>query len=57
MRSIAMPRRSHQTESLERLNKAFGPGEGHAVVGADGQRQASLAEEPFKGRDGRVFAR
>src|SRR5437763_903280 len=28
MRSIAMPRRSHQTESLERLNKALGLAKG-----------------------------
>ena len=56
MRSIAMPSRSHQTESLERLNEAIGAGEGHAVVGADGQRQAALAEQPLEGGEGRVFA-
>ena len=28
MRSMAMPRRSHQTESLERLNKALGLAKG-----------------------------
>jgi hypothetical protein len=56
MRSIAMPRRSHQTESFERLNNALGPCEGHAIVGADGKRQAAFVEQPLEGRAGEVFA-
>ena len=56
MRSMAMPSRSHQTESLERLNKAIRAGEGDAVVGADGLRQAALAEKLLEGGDGEVFA-
>src|SRR3954469_15932022 len=55
MRSIAMPRRSPHTESLE-IEQASGTGEGHAVVGADRERQASLTEQSFGGRAGEGFA-
>jgi len=48
MRSMAMPSLSHQTESLERLNRALGLGEGDAVVGADGTRQAALGKSDWK---------
>ena len=47
MRSIAMPRRSHQTESLKRLNKALGLAEGHAIVAADGPLILFLVSSKF----------
>ena len=56
MRSMAMPSLSHQTESLERLKRAFGAGEGNTVVGADGSGQSALTEEAFEGGDGEVFS-
>jgi len=57
MRSIAMPRRSHQTASLESLNKAFGLAKGTPLPERMASGKTSLAEEPIKGRDSRVFAR
>ena len=56
MRSMAMPSLSHQTESLERLKRRVRAGEGDAVVGADGLRQAALLEELLEGGDGEVLA-
>jgi hypothetical protein len=56
MRSIAMPSLSHHTDSFERLNKALGTGKGHSIVGADGEWQAAIAEQPLKGCNGRLLA-
>ena len=56
MRSMATPRRNHQTDSLERLNKALGLAKGDAVVGSDGGGQATLEEELLEGGDGHIFA-
>src|SRR5690349_17791765 len=56
MRSMAMPSRSHQVESLERLKRALGGSEGNAVVGADGLWQSALTQEAFEGGDGEVFS-
>ena len=42
---------------LGEIEQGVGTGEGHAVVGADGERQAALAEQPLEGGDGGVFAR
>src|SRR6266852_5960839 len=53
MRSMLMPRRSHHTESFERLNSPLG--KRNAVVGADGLRQAAFLEKPLKGPESRVF--
>jgi hypothetical protein len=41
---------------LGEIEQGIGAGEGHAVVGADGARQAALAEELLEGCDGEVFA-
>ena len=41
---------------LGEIEQGIGTGEGHAVVGADGERQAALAEQSFEGRAGEVFA-
>ena len=38
---------------LGEIEQGVGTGEGHAVVGADGERQAALAEQPLEGGDGR----
>ena len=56
MRSIAMPRRSHQTESFERLNKALGLAKGTPLSGADGARQPALGKQPLEGRERQLFA-
>ena len=37
---------------LGEIEQAIGTGEGHAVVGADRERQASLTEQSFEGRAG-----
>src|ERR1051325_6234616 len=42
---------------LREMEQGIGTGKGHAVVGADGQRQTTLAEQPLKGCNRRVFAR
>ena len=42
---------------LREVEQGIGTGEGHAVVGAYGKRQATLAEQPFEGGDGRLLAR
>ncbi len=42
---------------LGEIEQGIGAGEGHAVIGADGKRQAALAEQALEGCDGRVFAR
>src|SRR5215831_5234855 len=55
MRSMEMPRRNHQTESLERLNRPLGEAKGTPVVRANGARQAALSEEALKGRKGGLF--
>ena len=41
---------------LGEIEQGIGTGEGHAVVGADGQRQAALAKQPLEGGKGGVFA-
>src|SRR5919106_1601206 len=41
---------------LRQIEERVWAGEGHAVVGADGQRQAALCKEPLKGGDGEVVA-
>ena len=57
MRSMVMPSRSHQTESFERLTEqGVGTGEGDAVVGADGDRQAALGEQPFESGKSQLLA-
>src|SRR5262249_59527719 len=40
---------------LGEIEQGVGTGKGHAIVGADGQRQAALAGPPVKGGNGRVF--
>lgn len=55
MRSILMPRRSHQTDSFERLNKPLGEAKGTPLSGADCPRQAALFEKPLKRRKCRLF--
>ena len=37
---------------LGEIEQGVGTGEGHAVVGADGQRQAALAKQPLEGGKG-----
>ena len=56
MRSMPMPRRSHQTASLLRLNKACAEAKGHAVVAADVGGQATLLEKPLKHGESVVFS-
>src|SRR5438105_4150062 len=34
---------------LRQIEQGVGTGKGHAVVGADGQRQTTLVEQPLKG--------
>src|SRR6185312_2242349 len=41
---------------LGEVEQGVWTGEGHAVVGANGERQATLAEQPFEGGDCRLFA-
>ena len=41
---------------LGEIEEGIRTGEGDAVIGANGQRQATLAEQPFEGRAGEVFA-
>src|SRR5882757_1836130 len=41
---------------LREIEQGIGTGEGHAVVGAHGKRQAALAEQPFEGGNCRLFA-
>jgi len=55
MRSMAMPRRSHQTEIGE-IEQGIGTGEGDAVVGTQGKRQPALGEQPFEGGEGQLLA-
>ncbi len=42
---------------LREVEQGIGTGKGHAIVGADGQRQTAFTEQPFEGGNGRVFAR
>src|SRR3979409_1217676 len=42
---------------LREIEQGIGAGEGHAVVGANGERQAALAKQPLEGRNCRLFAR
>jgi hypothetical protein len=42
---------------LGEVEEGVGAGEGHAVVGANGQRQAAFPEELLEGGDGEVLAR
>jgi hypothetical protein len=41
---------------LGEIEQGIGTGEGHPVVGADRERQASLTQQSFEGRAGEVFA-
>ena len=41
---------------LGEVEQGIGTGEGNAIVGADGARQATLGKQPLEGCDGRVFA-
>src|SRR5260221_14585457 len=41
---------------LGEVEQGIGASKGDAVVGADGQRQAAFAKQPFEGRAGEVFA-
>jgi len=41
---------------LGQVEEGVGAGEGNAVVGADGLRQAALGEELLEGGDGKVLA-
>src|SRR6266700_1835178 len=41
---------------LGEVEQSIGRGEGHAVIGADGEWQASLLEEALEGCEGKVFA-
>ena len=56
MRSMAMPRRNHQTESLERLNSALGLANGTPLSERMAIGQAALEEQLLEGSDGGVFA-
>ena len=56
MRSMAMPSRSHQTESLERLNRALGLAKGTPLSERMACGQAALEEELLEGGDGEVLA-
>ena len=49
---MAMPSRSQQTDSPERLNSAFLAGKRDAVVGADGARQTGSRKSCSKRGDG-----
>jgi hypothetical protein len=42
---------------LREVEQGIWTGEGHAIIGADGQRHAALAEQPLEGCNGRLFAR
>ena len=53
---MVMPRRNHQTESLERWNRELARGEGNAIVGTDATRQAALLEQTLKGSKSKGFA-
>src|SRR6266700_2829541 len=41
---------------LRQVEQGVGTGEGHAVVGADGDRQATLCEQPLEGGEGQLLA-
>src|SRR2546423_6681832 len=41
---------------LGEIEQGVGTGEGHAIVGADGQRQSAFMEQALEGRAGKVFA-
>ena len=56
MRSIAMPSRSHQTESFERLNRALGLAKGTPLSERMASGKPRSREQPLKGRNGCVFA-
>jgi hypothetical protein len=42
---------------LGEVEQGIGAGKGHAIVGADGDRQATRGKQRLEGRDGKVFAR
>lgn len=42
---------------LGEVEQGVGTGEGHAVVGANGERQAALEEQTLEGSNYRVFTR
>ena len=56
MRSMVMPRRNHQTESLERLKRAFGLANGTPMPERVAAGAALMADQPVAvehGMDGR----
>src|SRR5256885_6567025 len=53
---MAIPRRSHHTDSLLKPKEGAGAGEGHTVVAADGARQAVVLEGSLKDTEGEVLA-
>ena len=53
--SDAEPQPPHR--EFGEIEEAVRTGERHAIVGADGKRQAAIAKQPLKGCNGRVFAR
>jgi hypothetical protein len=56
MRSMAMPRRSHQTASLERLRRALGLAKGTPLSERIAKGNPRF-EESLEGACGEVFAR
>jgi hypothetical protein len=42
---------------LGEIEQGIGAGKRHAIVGANGERQAALVEQPLEGRDCRLFSR
>src|SRR5947209_1251892 len=40
---------------LGEIEQGIGTGEGHAIVGTNGERQAAFTKQPFEGRAGEVF--
>src|SRR5689334_4461076 len=51
----AKPKPPHR--ELGEIEQGIGTGKGHAIVRADGERQATFAEQSFKGCNRRVFTR
>src|SRR5438105_2421390 len=56
MRSISIPRRSHQTASLLRLNKACAEANGTPFVAANVGGQPMLFEKPLKYSESVIFS-
>jgi hypothetical protein len=53
---IEITRISHQTDSLERLNRLLGPAKRLAIVGPDGLWQTAILEELLEGGERQVLA-